>query len=198
MPVLALSAFTGQVATGVTLCQQLARAWASRSTLVHPDGTGLTFAEDSSNTPANLYAIPLPRLAHRRAHAASITTEAETLSAGEAPAWTFGVVVECHAKTQREAVNLGADLVRRLLPERGQWNEPVTREGVELFGAVGFPALTPGQEIGLWRVLRLEVAGGPRLVPQATPTGRTPDGQDVAVVRLIVEAISLEWQEPVG
>lgn len=97
---------------------------------------------------------------------------------------------------------MGADLVRHLLHRadggRGWFNEPVTRDGIDISGAIGFPDLDPGEHVGLWRVLTVQLAGGPRWVPQATQAapGRTNTGQALAVLTLIITAVPLEWIEP--
>lgn len=200
MPPAAPGTFTGKPATGYTLCEQLCRLWASRSSLVLPgQDPGLTFAEPDSSDPANLYAGTLPQRNHRLEVAAVLAPENVQRIAPSDPVYQFTVSVECHARNPREAVDLGADLVRHTLwreGKRGMWNEPVTRDGHDIRGAVGFPAVEPGEHVAVWRILSLEQASGPRWVPQASPNQRSFDGQALAVVTILITAVALEWIEP--
>ncbi|MCA9288921.1 MAG: hypothetical protein KDA05_10080 [Phycisphaerales bacterium] len=149
MPLVTSGEYTGRPADGFTLCEQLGRMWAERSAFQPAGGEiGLTFAEPSVTTErANIYAAELPQREHRLDVAASITIDDDSRVAPNEPTRRFLVSVEGHAKTQREAVALLADLVRHLLNRggvgRGWWDEPVTRHGVDLRGAVGFPTSPP-------------------------------------------------------
>lgn len=201
MPPATPGTFNGAPATGYTLCEQLCRLWASRSTLTLPDqDPGLLFAQPDSQVPSNLYAGQLPKRADRREVAASISVDDQQRVAPNEPTHQFTVSVECHARSPREAVSLGADLVRHLLDRggggRGWWDEPVTRSGTDIRGAVGFPSLDPGEHVALWRILTVQQASGPRWVPQALSNQRSPDGQALAVLTLIITAVPLEWIEP--
>ena len=53
--------------------------------------------------------------------------------------------------------------------------------------------------MGLWRLLGVQQAGGPVWVPQTgskSSPGRSVDGQQVAVLNLVITAVPLEWIEP--
>jgi len=194
--------FTGAPPTDFTLCEQLGRFWASRSTyqpLGQPLGQPLTFCEPTASTAANIYSADLPDAPNRREVAASISVEGQQQAIGD-PMVRFTVAVECHARTPRDAVALGANLVESLFDRSGagRWwfNEPVERDGVDIRGAVGLPAMTNALHVGFWRFLTVERAGGPlwvRQPPSSGSPGRTPSGQALSVLTLIITAVPIEW-----
>lgn len=202
MGVAAPGTFTARPPTGFTLCEQLCRHWAARSTY-QPEGQALTFCEPNVSTPANLYAADLPVKSKRREVAASVTVEGHAQSIGD-PTSQFTVVVECHAEDPRQAVTLAEDLVRCLLDRAGtgRWwfDEPAVRDATDIRGAIGLPAMTTNAHVGFWRVLSVERAGGPLVVrptPNTASPGRSPSGQSLAVLTLVITAVPVEWIEGV-
>lgn len=164
-----------------TLCEQLGRFWAQRTT------TGLTFAEASSTTAAHIHAAPLPPLGQRPSTGggASVTPAP---AGGPAPegldvTTTRLITIEAHASDSRAAIAMLEDLRSLLRAGERPFADPRTR------GLIGMPTLGPAESAQVWRVIGIEFVNEPQPLVTGTGPDASPDGEAVASWTIAVRAV---------
>lgn len=177
------------------LCQQIARHWAANTAI----GGGLTFCEPDESTPSNLYACPLPVLAHRLNPAASITLTPNAASPANVRLQTIDLAIEARAITDSGALAMLVDLHDLLWPTDGVFIHHATHFGQAVHGIPGIPDLGAGS-VALWRIVTLEPVTGPVVVPGGGGGGspiRAESGEAVATMTLSAACAPsvIDWWE---
>lgn len=163
---------------------QLGRHWAQYTSVAG----GLAFIAADDDTPGNLYAAPLPRLAHRLETAASITVVAAPAPDRQSPIENIALRVEAHAPTRADALDLVVDLRELLWPAGAQFVHLETLEDLTVVsGLIGRPEpeLEPAE---VWRIVTCEPLTTPVVVP-GPAEGRSFEGQAVASIEVLLGVV---------
>lgn len=164
----------------VTLCRQLGRHWAAHTSL-----DPWTFVEPDDSNPGNVYACAMPQRGHRLATAAALVPIV-TAPPQNPNLIALGVEVLAVAATIEDALGVLGDLAWGVLfPDGRTWFEPAT--ATRPAGLIGLPV----GAASVWRIVELQLDGGPVEVPGARIDGLTDEGQRAA--RLDLRALVTGW-----
>lgn len=157
----------------LTMARQLGRWWA-RSTAL-----GLSFCEPTSSAKSNIYATPLPQLAHRLTPGVSITAILGPADEPMAVTSRMTFRVYAAAQTPENAEAITNELVALLWPDQ----QPILpREGVFYAGLIGVP--TEAGTHTLWRATEFV-----QITTPFTGSTRTPEGEIVSQMTIEVHAV---------
>lgn len=169
------------------MCVQLGRYWSERTSVTG----GLTFVEADDATPGNLYAAPLPKLAHRLESGVSITVVNGPPMDRQSSLENIAIRIEAHAADRATAMALAIDLRDVFWSSGSQFVHIETLEsGERVPGLIGRPPVDP-EDLSAWRIVTAEVLTDPIIVPGPVE-GRSFDGQAVAAIEILLSVVPFE------
>lgn len=160
----------------IDLCRQIGRLWAAESSLGGAGGWG--FVEPDASTPGNIYCPQLPELKFREAMAAGINATEPGFQEPELGVLEFIVEVTSAAPTQDLAIAIASDFLDVYFPNGWQRVTKATAGvGARPAGLFGFAEPATGINATVWRIVAMEIQGGPVAIPGGRSDGRTEEGQ---------------------
>jgi len=179
------------VPTALTMCEQLGRSWALRSSL------GLSFRErETTNATDTIFAAPLPGPDWRGTPAASITPTPAPVSEPGLRVERMGAAIEAHGPDRAAVVELLTDLWALLWPDGGPLSTPIeSQQGQLVTGVLGRPQITSGT-VGtyhLWRFVAARPVQQIIVVNGGDEAGRDESGEVVATFTLAADCVKFDW-----
>lgn len=190
-----------------TLCEQIARAWAARTS---GGAAPLTFCEPDGSTPANLYACAMPQRSHRLAPGISVTPT-PTSAAETGVLRAIGVNIEVRDATMARCIARLRQVRSWLLEEERSIVLPRSAEtilGQKVGNVIGRPpGLTVsdatsfvnagGLEYDLWAIVSVEPLQSITPVFAGGPGNATEEGEAMATMSLTISAYPVRIRGPV-